>query len=82
MKIKKQKLEKCGFCGSYFIGNHILTVNERKQLKQDKLNNALLGYCPNAQEEDYQQNPEKYRTQITKDMAIDAGMPELEGQFI
>ena len=73
-------IERCGYCGSYFRGDHLLTLDECKQLSIEELNDAHLGYCPNAQAEDYQQNPEKYQETITRDMAIDAGMPELEGQ--
>ena len=77
-----QKLERCGFCGLFFRGNGYILAEELKSIPKEELSKAPLGYCPNAQEEDYQQNPEKCNHQVTRDMAMDACDPSLEGQWI
>jgi len=73
------KLERCGFCGQYFKGDHLLTIKELKKISQKELDKAPAGYCPNAQGEYEEQNPEPQRY-VTRDMAIDAEDPSLEGQ--
>lgn len=78
--MKQQKLERCGFCGSYFRGNEYVDADELNKLTKKELNNAPMGYCPNANyEAEQDQEPQR---RVTRDMAIDAGMPELEGQLI
>jgi hypothetical protein len=49
------KLERCGFCGRYFIGNELLTDEEVKKLHPESIKNAPMGYCPNAQGEAQEQ---------------------------
>jgi hypothetical protein len=56
----KEKLERCGFCGRYFIGERYLTSEELDKISQEELDKTSLGYCPNARQEDYEQNPENY----------------------
>lgn len=83
-KITKEKetiMERCGFCGRYFIGNEYVPEEELKKYTTEQLNNAPLGYCPEAKQEDFEQNPQNYPKRITKDMAIDIGQPELEGEY-
>ena len=57
---KMKKLERCGFCGSFFRGIDYLTTEEVEAIDAEKLDAVPLGYCPNAQEEHYKQNPEDY----------------------
>jgi hypothetical protein len=73
------KIERCGFCGRYFIGNEIIPEEIMSILTEKQLNIIPLGYCPDAHYED-----PNYREprQVTRDMAIDAGQPELEGTWI
>lgn len=72
------KIERCGYCGSYFSGNAYLTIEELKGTPKEIIDKAPLGYCPNAQRESGEYDePQRY---ITRDMAIDAGDPSLEGQ--
>ena len=55
------KVERCGFCGRYFIGVNYLDEYDLEDVAMKSLvENAPLGYCPNAQQEDYEQNPENY----------------------
>ena len=54
------KLERCGFCGVYFRGSENLTDEEIKKLSEKELNEAPLGYCSNANQENYEQNPEMF----------------------
>ena len=69
----KKELERCGFCGRFCKGEEYV----------DEVSDEVpLGYCPNAKQEDYEQNPEHYMHQLTRDMAIDAGDPSLEGTWI
>ena len=74
-------IERCGFCGRYFNDNYYLTQEDIENTAAKLLEEAPLGYCPNAQAEDAEQNPEQYR-RVTRDMAIDAGDPDLEGQLL
>jgi len=76
---KETKMERCGFCGRYFVGVEYIPEEELKNYTVEQLNNAPLGYCPEAHYED-----PNYREprQVTRDMAIDAGQPELEGTWI
>jgi hypothetical protein len=76
----ENKLERCGFCGRWFRGNKYLTLEEIKETTDKKLNNAPLGFCPEAGYEDEKQNPQPQR--VTKDMATDAEIPELEGELL
>lgn len=75
----KPKLERCGFCGSYFRGDKHLKVEELNKTSQKDLDEAPLGYCPDAQAEYEEQNTEPQRY-VTRDMAIDVGDENLEGQ--
>ena len=54
------KLERCGFCGVYFRGSENLTDEEIKKLSEKELNEAPLGYCSNANQENAEQNPEMF----------------------
>jgi hypothetical protein len=72
----KEKIERCGFCGMYFIGNEYLYAEDLKKIDPKELDNAPLGYCPNAGNEDESRQEQI----ITRDMAIDAGGLTLEGQ--
>ena len=76
----ERKIERCGFCGSYFKGLEYLTADELKAIPQAELDKVELGYCPNAQAEENFTYPEKQY--VTRDMAIDAGDLSLEGQQI
>ena len=78
--MEQKKLERCGFCGQFFIGLEYLTVDELNSTPKERLDAAPLGYCPNAEAEANQNEPERQR--ITRDMAIDAGDPTLEGQLL
>jgi len=78
-KLKKNVIERCGFCGSLFSSSGYLTLDEVNLLTKEELASIPLGYCPNAGYED--QNYQEER-RVSKDMALDAGMPELEGQLL
>lgn len=62
MKPEKEILERCGYCGSYFKGVGYLTTEQleicEKELGEFLFANVPLGYCPNAMQEHYEQNPE------------------------
>lgn len=50
-------IERCGFCGSYVKGGEYMTLEECKEADaQGELDGVPLGYCPNAQQEHYEQN--------------------------
>jgi hypothetical protein len=53
-------LERCGFCGRYFIENEYIPIEQLNQFTEKELSEAPLGYCPEAQQEDFEQNPENY----------------------
>lgn len=53
------KLERCGFCGRWFIGDKIIIEEDLITFTNEQLKEAPLGYCPDAQAEYYQQNPEE-----------------------
>jgi ribosomal protein L32 len=61
---KKEKLQRCGQCGDWLQNPEQYTEEEQK--------NAELTYCSSCGNE---QNPHR----VTRDMAIDAGDPSLEG---
>lgn len=72
-KAVQTEIVRCGMCGSFFRADgQQITVEDIKKLNGDDYN---LDYCPNCANE---ANENQYRT-VTRDMAIDAGMPELEG---
>lgn len=75
-EIKQSKLERCGFCGRYFIEDKYLSEEEIKTYTNKELEEAPLGYCPEANYEDPNAPQERI---ITRDMSTDACMPELEG---
>lgn len=52
-----EKLERCGYCGVYVRGDQILYSDELNTLSEKELAEAPLGYCPNAMQEHYEQNP-------------------------
>lgn len=56
----KPKLERCGYCGRWFIDDKYLLSEELKQFTQEQLDAAPLGFGPDAQAEHYQQNPEDF----------------------
>lgn len=72
-----EKLERCGYCGRYFKGKDYITLEEIKDISPIALDTAPAGYCPEAQGETGEAEERRY---ITRDMAIDAGDPSLEGQ--
>ena len=77
--MEEKKLERCGFCGDYFIGSEYVSIVELKKLTQEQLDKAPLGYCPNAEgEQDI--NEQTGERRVTRDMAIDACDLSLEGQ--
>lgn len=78
---KGERIERCGYCGQFFRENEYLTTDELNKTKQEILDSAPLGYCPNAQQEHADQNNENNLVQVTRDMAIDAGDMRLEGQL-
>ena len=53
---------RCGFWGSFFRGEHLLDLDECKQLTDEEYKEAPLGYCPNAQGEAEQQTPDQYKS--------------------
>jgi hypothetical protein len=65
---------RCGYCGTP-TDEHGVPLNNCSEISESELDNATLtqGECCREQEE------EKYVI-ITRDMAIDAGDPSLEGQ--
>lgn len=71
----QDRIERCGICGRYFQGQEYVDA-----VIDD--GNVTLGYCPNAQQEEYEQNESIYHRQVTRDMAIDACDPSLEGQWM
>ena len=75
----KLEVQRCGFCGRYFKGTEFLNEEEASFYIYYNID-VPLGYCPDAQIEDYERNPEKYHYRVTRDMALDAGDPSLEGQ--
>ena len=77
----KDKIERCGFCGSYFRGNKYLTTDELNKLTKEEKEMKALGYCPNADQEDQQQNPSQPQY-VTREMAIDAEDLSLEGERV
>lgn len=62
--MKKGKLERCGACGDWSADQRLYTQEE-----QDNVELIHCG-CEGLEEQHY----------ITKDMAIDAGDPDLEGK--
>ena len=81
----RAKLEKiiyrCGWCGlpTDKDGN-VLEVDPNKYLEEHKDCDAEQTHgccCPDGDKSQQQQ-----MVQVTHDMAIDAGMPEIEGQWI
>ena len=52
---------RCGFCGRYVFDGKFLEESEVEQMRDnDELENVPLGYCPEAQREHYEQNPQDY----------------------
>ncbi len=74
------EIERCGFCGSFFRGLEYLLAEELNKTSEEVLNKASLGYCPNAEREQEEAEPTMH--QVTRDMALDAGDPNLEGTWI
>jgi len=75
-------IERCGLCGRLFRGENFL--NERQAREAEILTGAAmatitLGYCPDAPQEHYEQSEIDRPQFVTRDMAIDAGEPEMEG---
>ena len=68
----------CGFCGTPLNDNNEpLSIDECNKLTEEQCNNATQDYgncCPPEQEQE--------RMRVTRDMAIDAGDLDLEGQLI
>lgn len=55
-KIENRSIQlfRCGYCGRFYAGIDYVDCNlfsEKEQLE------APFGYCPNAQQEHYEQNP-------------------------
>jgi hypothetical protein len=68
---EEKKITRCGMCGVFMIDGRIMSADELNEFEASSL-------CPDcANEENERQN----RT-VTRDMAIDTGMPELEGMRI
>lgn len=61
---EENSLERCGYCGAYFRGSEYLSSDELSYISATDLEEAPLGYCPNAQAEHYQQNPEQNDEQL------------------
>ena len=76
--MKEDKLERCGFCGRWFTGDKFIDLEGIKERSDAELNSAPLGYCPEAQQEDYEQNPPPYEPTI-QEMA-EAGIISLDSQ--
>lgn len=57
---KEAELERCGFCGRWFIGDEYLLSEKLKMFTQEQLDNAPRGYGPDAQREYAEQNPEEF----------------------
>lgn len=73
VKTIQTEIVRCGECGRFFRADgQQITVNDIKKLNGGDCN---LDYCPDCANE-AQENQDRT---VTKDMAIDAGMPELEG---
>lgn len=64
---EEQKLERCGYCGRWFVGDSYLLSEQLKKFTQEELDNAPLGYGPDAQREHYEQNPDDYEDQYNSD---------------
>ena len=54
--MKEEILQRCGYCGNFFAGNNYVSFTD---FTEEELNNAPLGYCPNAQAEHYALYPEE-----------------------
>ena len=53
------KLEQCGYCGRYFYGGSYATEEEvNEHFSDEDYEKPALGYCPNARQEHFEQNPE------------------------
>jgi len=50
-------IERCGYCGVYMLNG--VEVDHR-ELSLEEQNNFILGYCSNAKQEHYEQNPEDF----------------------
>lgn len=75
--MNKEKLERCGFCGRWFTGDKFIDLEGIKERTDAELNSAPLGYCPEAQQE--QSNEEKAYEPTTQEM-VDAGIISLDSQ--
>lgn len=63
----KEELERCGYCGRWFIGERYLLQEEIVNFTKEQLDNAPLGYGPDAQKEHYEQNPDDTPSQYNSD---------------
>jgi hypothetical protein len=52
------KIERCGYCGRHIKDGEYMSAEEEDALDVDLMMRAPLGYCPNAQQEHCEQNPE------------------------
>ena len=59
----KLPIDRCGYCGRYFQGDTYLITEDlvllEKEGRLSEIENAPLGYCPEAGYEHAQLNPEQ-----------------------
>ena len=73
-QIEKEAIRRCGVCGIIFrVDGKLIDMEELDGLQNYEYE---LDYCIDCGSEEI----ERQNRTVTKDMAIDAGMPELEGQ--
>lgn len=53
----ENQIKRCGYCGRYFIGSEFVSLEDMSVI-EDNEEEITLGYCPNAQQEHYEQNHE------------------------
>lgn len=54
---KEQILQRCGYCGRYYAGADYIYSEQIGNFSAKELDEAPLGYCPNAEQEHFEQNP-------------------------
>ena len=55
--MEKKKIERCGYCGVYMVDG---VEVHHEELTKEEQDNYTLGYCSNAEQEHYEQNPQDH----------------------
>ena len=77
----KDKIKRCGMCGTIMKNGVTISIEEIEQMSPKEIDDLELDWCDNCGYAEYVSNQES-RVQVTRDMAIDAGDPDMEGQWI